>query len=300
MGAKNKIIKPIFCIISMIFFSMTQGCITTESFGSGRGAGAKHKGPWFHEHKTTAKNYSQTQSVPDSSEVYEPIIVSTEIIEDDLSPVDSYIVKKGDILSQIAVDFNTTTLKLKEMNNLSNPNKLYVGQELQVPSTSIIVSTSDEVIYKSDIPKGGSYEIQKGDTLSEIAVSAGVSIDDLRELNNISGDKIFAGQTIDIPAYGKTPDISSDSISSVNLPKASELASLDSVESPNDESSEGTIGRIIEVLIYSGETLDDIALEHGVKKEEIRASNPILEDYEDNNLDDLVGKKLKIPVYMGN
>ena len=53
--------------------------------------------------------------------------------------------------------------------------------------------------------KGGTYVIQKGDTLSGIAVAAGVSLNDLRSLNNIQGDRIIAGESISIPSGGKVP-----------------------------------------------------------------------------------------------
>mmetsp|Transcript_24383 Transcript_24383/g.51089 ORF Transcript_24383/g.51089 Transcript_24383/m.51089 type:complete len:147 (-) Transcript_24383:230-670(-) len=41
-----------------------------------------------------------------------------------------YTVPKGDVLSQLAVDFDTTIATLIGMNGLINPDVLYVGQEL--------------------------------------------------------------------------------------------------------------------------------------------------------------------------
>lgn len=43
-----------------------------------------------------------------------------------------YIVKKGDTLSGIAAKHGTTVNKLVSLNNISNPNKIYVGQKLRV------------------------------------------------------------------------------------------------------------------------------------------------------------------------
>lgn len=41
-----------------------------------------------------------------------------------------YIVKKGDTLSKIALTYNTTIQKLCKLNNISNPNKILVGQKI--------------------------------------------------------------------------------------------------------------------------------------------------------------------------
>lgn len=48
------------------------------------------------------------------------------------------------------------------------------------------------------------YTIQKGDNLTTIAKKAGVSVDELRKTNKISGDKITAGDNIKIPATAKS------------------------------------------------------------------------------------------------
>ena len=44
----------------------------------------------------------------------------------------TYVVKKGDTLSEIAKKYNTTINKLVELNNIKNPNLIRVGQRLKV------------------------------------------------------------------------------------------------------------------------------------------------------------------------
>ena len=123
---------------------ITQGCITTESFGSGRGAGAKHKGPWRHQHQNIM-NIRAIQSIQplineqmiDNQEIYDPIIISSNLSDDQavaVNETETYVVQKGDMLSQLAIDFNTTSAALIAMNNLENPDVLYVGQKLTVPA----------------------------------------------------------------------------------------------------------------------------------------------------------------------
>lgn len=46
----------------------------------------------------------------------------------------TYTVKSGDTLTTIARKFGTTAPIIAKMNNLSNPNALYVGQKLKVPT----------------------------------------------------------------------------------------------------------------------------------------------------------------------
>lgn len=43
------------------------------------------------------------------------------------------------------------------------------------------------------------YTVQRGDSLWEIARSHGTSVDDLKAVNGIDGNRIFAGQVIDVP-----------------------------------------------------------------------------------------------------
>jgi len=45
-----------------------------------------------------------------------------------------------------------------------------------------------------------SYEIQPGDSLWDIARQHGTTVEALREVNGLDGNRIYAGQVIDLPA----------------------------------------------------------------------------------------------------
>lgn len=47
-------------------------------------------------------------------------------------PVATYVVRQNDTLSSIAAKFHTTWPRLQRINNLRNPNMIYVGQKLRV------------------------------------------------------------------------------------------------------------------------------------------------------------------------
>ena len=44
-----------------------------------------------------------------------------------------YIVRKGDCLSVLAQRYGTTVSILCQINNISNPDRIYVGQKLLIP-----------------------------------------------------------------------------------------------------------------------------------------------------------------------
>ncbi len=95
-----------------------------------------------------------------------------------------YIVKSGDTLYGIAKKFGISVDDLKSLNNLTS-NNLSIGQKL------IISSSSTE--------KAKTYTVMKGDTLYGIASKFGVSVNDLKALNNLSSNTLSIGQVLKIP-----------------------------------------------------------------------------------------------------
>lgn len=96
----------------------------------------------------------------------------------------NYIVIKGDTLSKIASKYNTTVSDLVQINNINNPNIIYENQFIKVP-----VKSSDNIVYT----------VQKGDTLSNIAIKYNTSVDSIVKLNSIADkNKIYVGQVLKI------------------------------------------------------------------------------------------------------
>lgn len=104
-----------------------------------------------------------------------------------LSTLDStniYLVQPGDTLSSIALHFGTSVDELVRKNNIRNPNLIYGGQALTIPSAK-------------GLSGGIEYTIRPGDTLSKIAVNFGTTVSQLQALNQITNpDLIIAGQRI--------------------------------------------------------------------------------------------------------
>ncbi len=94
-----------------------------------------------------------------------------------------YIVQKGDSLWSIANKFGITVTELKSMNNLSS-NMITVGQRLLVKDTS---SSGDVGIY---------YTVNKGDTLYGIAKQYGLTVAELKKMNNLTSNNLTINQKL--------------------------------------------------------------------------------------------------------
>ena len=99
----------------------------------------------------------------------------------------TYKVQKGDSLYQIAKKYNTTVDELKKINNL-NTNTLSIGQILNLP-----IQESEE--NKNTI----TYTVKKGDSLYHIGNKYNVSVNKLKDLNNLTSNLLSIGQILKIP-----------------------------------------------------------------------------------------------------
>ena len=86
----------------------------------------------------------------------------------------------GDTLSGISSRYCLTYQYLANYNNIVNPNLIYPGEVIKIPSNN------NEI-----------YIVKKGDTLSGIAKKYGTTYQELARINNISDpNKIYVGQKI--------------------------------------------------------------------------------------------------------
>ena len=94
----------------------------------------------------------------------------------------TYVVKRGDTIGEIAENFGVKTSSLKSYNGLRT-SKIKAGQKLKIPPGN-----------KNSI----NYRIKRGDTLSEIAVKYRVSVNEIKEWNNLKTTKLTAGKKLKI------------------------------------------------------------------------------------------------------
>jgi LysM repeat protein len=111
----------------------------------------------------------------------------------------SYVVQPGDTLSSIAVKFNTTVAAIVAANSIANPNLIFAGQTLNIPTDSEPPPTTPPPQPQPPI-ESCTYTVQRGDTLSIIASRFGTTVGEIVVLNGISNPNlIFAGQTLTLP-----------------------------------------------------------------------------------------------------
>ena len=132
----------------------------------------------------------------------------------------TYTVKSGDSLWSIANKYNTTVSNLKSLNNLSS-DVLQIGQVLSVPSNSVSM--------------GNTYIVKSGDSLWNVANRYGISVAELKSLNNLSSDVLQIGQILNVPSSNNVYIVKSgDSLWSIANrygTSVSELKSLNNLSS---------------------------------------------------------------------
>ena len=158
---------------------------------------------------------------------------------ENLQESDEYIVQAGDTLYKISSMFNISVQELIALNNLSSTN-LSIGQKLKVAkkdeennsdktiytvvkgdtlyqiaqkySVSVqdiidannLVSTSLSIGQKLLIPTSNNkdtlYTVVSGDNLYKIANQYGVTVDEIKKLNNLTSNLLSIGQVLKIPS----------------------------------------------------------------------------------------------------
>jgi LysM repeat protein len=145
----------------------------------------------------------------------EPIPVITEaalpIYAPEQAEVFRYEVQQGDTFNAIARRYGVTVSQLLEANNLTESDRIFVGQKLIIPSYIPPTPPAAPLAEPQPAPQPVSvspdqffvYTMTRGDTLNSIANRYGVNVHDLIEINQIEyPDQIKIGQQLRIPMGG--------------------------------------------------------------------------------------------------
>lgn len=104
---------------------------------------------------------------------------------------ETHKVKRGENLTALARRHNTSVENLRQWNNLSS-DRILIGQVLKVRQKA-----SDDAVHV----------VVRGDNLSEIAQKYGTTVERLKEINDLSRDRIFIGQKLRLRAAERTVHI---------------------------------------------------------------------------------------------
>ncbi|MCH7404900.1 lytic transglycosylase domain-containing protein [Belliella aquatica] len=109
----------------------------------------------------------------------------------------TYKVRSGDVLGSIAQRHGTSVTNIKNLNNLQS-NTIRVGQSLQIYSNNTSASTPTVTKAIATTETGSKvYTVQPGDSLWLISKKlSGVTIDEIKKLNNLNSNQIKPGQKL--------------------------------------------------------------------------------------------------------
>ncbi|WP_420627484.1 LysM peptidoglycan-binding domain-containing protein [Candidatus Leptofilum sp.] len=124
----------------------------------------------------------------------------------------TYRVVWGDTLSQIASRFGVSLTTILQANpQISNPNLIFVGQELEISTGDTPTATPTPppniTPTPTPLPTGSqTYIVRAGDTLSAIARRFNTTVSAIAQASGISNiNLIYVGQRLTIPGSGSVP-----------------------------------------------------------------------------------------------
>lgn len=109
-----------------------------------------------------------------------------------------YVVQSNDTMWDIARAFGVSVDSLCAANGMSRRDVIRPGQRLRLPGGAAAASAS-ATAQPATGSWSGRYTVRSGDTLSGIAARHGVSVNALRRTNNLTGSRIYPGNTLVVP-----------------------------------------------------------------------------------------------------
>ncbi|MCB0062990.1 MAG: LysM peptidoglycan-binding domain-containing protein [Caldilineaceae bacterium] len=162
-----------------------------------------------------------------------------------------HIVTNGESLGFIARRYNVSIRDLVADNGLINPNVIVPGQRLVIPGLAAEADTDNvaaRVASAKTLPGGDGYHtVQRGETLSQIAQSSGMTLSDIMRLNALTNANfLWVGQKLRVTA------------------RVAPVAP--------DEEAEPTLAEQI-YIVQQGESLADVAKANGTTVQAILQAN---------------------------
>ncbi len=191
------------------------------------------------------------------------------------TPADTYQVKAGETLSQIAEAQHVALDELMQLNDISNPDSVYRGQMLHLPSknltrtatptatatsargiatqsttattatptptetTAIPTPTATSTIVQTSATRAATYTVQAGETLSQIAEAQAVNLAELMQLNDISNaNTIYQGQVLRLPSDPASSQTATDT--PTNMPTETATPTATATDTPTAETTAAT------------------------------------------------------------
>ena len=107
-----------------------------------------------------------------------------------------HIVKSGETITQIANFYKIKAKDIYTYNQLDKNGYIKVGQKLNIPKTVKNTAKKESLVTTTKRNNGSFHIIEPGETLYKISKDHNVSIQQLRDLNNLQNDNIKLGDTL--------------------------------------------------------------------------------------------------------
>lgn len=205
-----------------------------------------------------------------------------------------YVVKAGDTLWTIAKNNGLSVDELKKINNLTS-NALTVGQTLKLTS-------NNQPVIPTEPEDTSVYIVKRGDSLYAIANRFGMTVDELKKLNDLTSNLLSIGQKLKIKNLEPQPNETTHTVKAGDTLYAIARTygtTIDAIKRANNMTSNNlTIGRVLIIpsgngyntyTVKAGDTLYGIALANATTVERIKDLNNL----KSNTLS--IGQKLLLP-----
>lgn len=222
----------------------------------------------------------------------EPAVTSVKAVEQT-----TYTVVKGDALIKIANRYSITVGELQQWNNLSGT-LIFPGQVLKVsaPGQTVVVTApagkptttvpvqqpkptqpapAPQAAKPAPTTSTSGYTVVSGDSLSKIGVQFGMTVQELKTLNNLSSDLILVGQKLKV----KTKDAASTPKTPAAPAQPAQTTQPSQQAKPTQQSQPATPpANVTDYIIKSGDTLGKIALQYKTTVQELKILNNLKSD----------------------
>lgn len=174
----------------------------------------------------------------------------------------THTVQQGETMFAISRRYSVTIAEIQQWNDLRSTN-LEIGQELTIfqqvedqrsetPPPAESEEQRQSIVRVSDIPTGNAYyNVRSGDTLFRIAAEHGMTVSELKQLNNLEDDILRIGQQL-----------------TVRKSRSSAPSVAETAESSTPQ------GRFVQYRIQSGENSSSVLQKFQMSLSELRSLNP--------------------------
>ena len=126
-----------------------------------------------------------------------------------LPPID-YTIKDGDLCSSLAAYYGVSIQSIIDLNNLDTNCTIYPGGSLKIPqptptATAQPTGTLSPAEATSAACQTLPYTVAENDSLSSISANYSISVESIKNFNNLPSDNVWVGESLSLPLCERLP-----------------------------------------------------------------------------------------------